>query len=140
MNRPKYCIANWKMNYSIIEAKEYFNKWERKELNKKNIKTIICPSFTELFFINKKFSNLDFQIGAQNVSHKEVGSYTGEISCDMIKNVGCEWVILGHSERRIKLNENYDLINKKMDLIITNKLHPILCIGESEKERNRCFF
>ena len=100
MIRKKYCVANWKMNYSISQSKDFFLKWKNKELNKPYIKTIFCPSFTELFFISEILKDSPCELGAQNVFYKLNGAFTGEISANMLREAGCKWVIVGHSERR----------------------------------------
>ena len=94
MLRTRYCIANWKMNFNSADVKSFLENWNNKKMNNKKVKAIFCPSFTELNLGVELLEYSDSQIGAQNVSHKEVGSYTGEISCDMIKNVGCELDVL----------------------------------------------
>ena len=136
MLRNRYCIANWKMNYSLFQAKEFFIKWINKELNNPHIKTIFCPSFTELFFISEILKDSPCELGAQNVFYESKGAFTGEISTNMLREAGCKWVIVGHSERRSIMNETDDVINQKLLRVISSNLNPILCIGENMIERN----
>ena len=136
MLRPRYCIANWKMNLTVAEGKEYFSKWINKPLKNSGIKTIFCPSFTALFTIAKILKDSDSGLGAQNVYYEQEGAYTGEVSCTMLKDVGCRWVIIGHSERRTIFNETDKLIQKKLQNTLSKNLYPILCIGETKAERD----
>ena len=124
------------MNYSLYQAKKFFIEWKNKELNNSHIKTIFCPSFTELFIISEMLKTSSSELGAQNVFYDSCGAFTGEISCNMLKEVGCEWVIIGHSERRHIMCENNSIINRKMHRVISEELHPILCVGESKEERD----
>jgi len=100
--------------------------------NIKKVEIVICPPFTFLSNIQYPISNI--KLGAQDCFWEEKGAFTGEISPLMLKNLGCEYIIIGHSERR-KLGETDEMINKKIKAVITAKLKPILCIGETEKER-----
>ena len=135
MHRKQYCVANWKMNFTISDVTFFMSKWENKTLNNSNIETIICPSFTELNATAELLHNSNSKLGAQNVCYDSKGAFTGEISCRMLKELGCEWVIIGHSERRSIFGETDDIIQKKMDKIISEGMCPILCIGESKEER-----
>ena len=136
MLRTKYCIANWKMSFSLSDAEEFIEEWKNKPLNKPHIKTIFCPSFTELFGIAGILEASSSQLGAQNVFYENSGAFTGEISCSMLKEAGCQWVIIGHSERRSILGETDEMIQKKLYRVIAEDMSPILCIGETIDERN----
>ena len=131
--KQKTIIANWKMNpLSLKEANEIVFKLVSlpKNISVKS-KIIICPPFVwlnDLIRINK-----DIDFGSQNCSWENKGAYTGEISPVMLKNAGCKYVILGHSERKKYFNEGYDLVNKKIQGALEAGLKVILCIGESEK-------
>lgn len=127
-------VANWKMNpQTLAEAKQLFNSVKRGIKNIKNCEVIICPPF--LYILNLKSETLNLKIGAQNVFYEEKGAFTGEVSPVMLKNLGCEYVIIGHSERRKYFQETDEMINKKIKAAISAKLKPILCIGETEKEK-----
>jgi len=141
----KLIIANWKMNpQKISDAGKLFNSiknWVKQHSDIcKNVKIIICPPFVYLERLSKslKFQNsqLKLKLGAQNLFWEEKGAFTGEISSKMLKNLGVEYVIVGHSERRRILGETDEMINKKLQAAIKEKLKPILCIGETIEERN----
>jgi triosephosphate isomerase len=141
----KLIVANWKMNpQSLKEAKKLFNSvknWLKRHSNVlKNIRIIICPPFVYLPNFSSLTSNpqhliSNIYLGAQDLFWEEKGAFTGEISPRMLKNLGVEYVIVGHSERRQILGETDEMINKKLKAAIKAKLKPILCIGEIEKER-----
>ena len=137
MPRTKYCIANWKMNFTLSDAEGFLAEWENKALNNPHIKTIFCPSFTELFAIADILKTSSSQVGAQNVFYESSGAFTGEISCSMLKEAGCQWVIIGHSERRQYHYETNELVAKKVVMVIENQMVPIICIGESKEEREK---
>ena len=105
MNRKRYCIANWKMNFTSIKVQSFINNLNLFDLNKYRSELIICPSFTDLIIAFNLSKNTKIQLGAQNIYHKKKGAYTGEVSCYMLQEIGCQWVILGHSERRKLFNE-----------------------------------
>ena len=135
MYRKKYCVANWKMNFTISDVNLFMSKWKNKNLNNSHIETIFCPSFTELNTTAELLQNSSSKLGAQNVYYDSKGAFTGEVSCRMLKELGCEWVIIGHSERRSILGETDDMIQKKLDKIISEGMYPILCIGETKEDR-----
>jgi len=132
----KYLIANWKMNPgSSEEAKELFNNIKQgvKDLS---AEVVICPP-SIYYFPNLKSKGLKLHLGAQNCFWEQAGAYTGEISPKMLKNMGCKYVILGHSERRQYLNETDEMVNKKLKAVLEAGLTPILCVGETKQERDR---
>jgi triosephosphate isomerase len=140
----KLIVANWKMNpQSLLEARKLFNSvksWVKKNSHLfKKVKIVICPPFVYLEPLSKllkpKTPQLKLSLGAQNLFWEKKGAFTGEISATMLKNLGVEYVILGHSERRKILGETDEIINKKLKAAIGAKLKPILCLGETEKER-----
>lgn len=98
---------------------------------------IVCPPFTSLGEANSLLQGTQVKLGAQNMYYEESGAYTAEISADMLKSVGCEYVILGHSERRVIFNESDELINKKMKTALAKELKPIFCVGELLEQRER---
>jgi len=136
MCRKQYCVANWKMNFTISDVKLFMSEWKNKNLNNSHIETIFCPSFTELNTTAELLQNSSSKLGAQNVYYDSRGAFTGEVSCRMLKELGCEWVIIGHSERRSIFGESDHMIQKKMDKIISEEMCPILCIGESKEDRS----
>jgi triosephosphate isomerase len=141
--KPKLIVANWKMNpQSLNEAKKLFNSvknWIKRNSDiLQNVRIIICPPFVYLSNIassNFQYQTSNISLGAQDLFWEEKGAFTGEISPRMLKNLGVEYVIVGHSERRKILGESDEMINKKLKAAIKSKLKPIFCIGETEKER-----
>ncbi len=132
----KLIVANWKMNpQSIAETKRIFSVVKKGIKNIKNVEVVICPPFTALSSIQYQVSSI--KLGAQDCFWEEKGAFTGEISPLMLKNLGCEYVIVGHSERRKYLKETDEMINKKIKAAIIAKLKPILCIGETLEERKK---
>ncbi len=133
----KLIVANLKMNLVSPQERERYLTSLAKELQGKKIKNseiILCPPFVHLEAFGK-IKNKNIKLGAQNVFSEDKGSYTGEISPTMLKNFGCEYVILGHSERRRYFSENNEDINLKIVAAIKNGLHPILCLGETKAEK-----
>ena len=134
-------IANWKMNpQTLAEAKRLFNSIKNGLKNIKNTKVVICPPFVYLPALASSASAKGcgaISFGSQDCFWEQKGAYTGEVSPKMLKDLGCQYVILGHSERRIYLGETDEMINKKIKLALKAKLNPILCIGETEEERNQ---
>lgn len=136
----KIIIANWKMNPSTLkEAKLLFNSM-KKEMKKniKNVEVVICPPFVYLPVLGSSLFAKDFgelRFGSQDCFWEERGAFTGEISPKMLKDLDCEYVIIGHSERRKYLGETDEMINKKLKAVISAELKPILCIGETKQQR-----
>ncbi|GAB6282630.1 MAG: triose-phosphate isomerase [Ignavibacterium sp.] len=136
--RKKIIAGNWKMNNTLQESIGLINGI-KSEINKFELKcdVIICPPFTSLQIANSLIKDSNIKLGAQNMFYEESGAFTGEISAPMLKSVGCEYVILGHSERRAIFGEPDDLINKKIKKAIDSSLKPIFCVGETLEEREK---
>jgi len=130
-------VANWKMNpLNLAQAKRLFNSVKRGLKNIKKAEVVICPPF--VFISNfQNLSSNNLKLGAQNLFWEEIGAYTGEISGAMLKNIKCQYVIVGHSERRRYFGENEEMINKKLKAALELKLFPILCVGETQNEREK---
>ena len=129
MKKGKIIIANWKMNFLLKDAIVFIKKIILKKKIFKN-KLILCPPLTIISPI-AKLLNKKITLGAQNCHYEKFGSYTGEISPLMLKDIGCSYVIIGHSERRGLQFESNEIIKKKAENAIKNKLNVIMCIGES---------
>ena len=130
-------IANWKLNGSI----EFNNQWTEdffKNFSSSNSKSIgIAPSSIYIDHLKKVIGDCGISIGVQNISDEESGARTGEISASMIKDLGCKFSIIGHSERRIFFHESNKSISKKLSHAKNNSIIPILCVGESAEENER---
>lgn len=122
----KLIVGNIKMNMKFGEIPNYINHF--KTIKNKNV--VICPSFIYIPY----FLNYDFTVGSQNVCAYEDGGYTGEVSAKQLASIGVKYTIVGHSERRLKLNESNLEINKKVKNALDSKLKVILCIGETLEE------
>lgn len=135
----KIIVANWKMSpASIKEAKKIFNDTKKTANKLRKVETVICPPFVYLSELGHLVSKgtLSVRVGAQDVFWQENGSYTGEISVNMLKNLGAKYVILGHSERRQNLNETDEMVNKKIKTALKNDLKVVFCVGEKERDEN----
>ncbi|MFC1864471.1 triose-phosphate isomerase [Chloroflexota bacterium] len=125
--------GNWKMNTTMSEAAELVSEM-RTELDKiDNVEKVICPPFISLATVNELVKGSSIRLGAQNLYFEEKGAYTGEISPLMLTDL-CEFVIIGHSERRQYFNETGEVVNKKVQAALKVGIKPILCIGEKLEE------
>ena len=135
MRRP-IIGGNWKMNRGIPEdAEDMLKKLIALVKKIKTVDIVIAPPFTALNTTIKVAKKTNIKIGAQNMYFEETGAFTGEVSPTFLKAVGCDYVILGHSERRDIFKESDNLINKKLKKALTVELNPIVCIGEHLEER-----
>ena len=133
MSRKKIVAGNWKMNMTIDESNDLIN--ELKEVSKNNVEIKIAPSFTNLYYAISLLRNSGIEVIAQNVHSEKRGAYTGEISTEMLKSIGVNTVIIGHSERRKYFNETDTILSKKVKAAVENSLNVIFCIGEELSER-----
>ena len=128
--------GNWKMNNDLKESEKLIVELKNLLQNEKpNCDVIVCPPFTSLSEASKLLKGSMIKLGAQNMHFEESGAFTGEVSASMLKSVGCEYVILGHSERRNIFGESDELINKKIKKALAAGLKPIFCVGELLEER-----
>lgn len=133
----KYFIANWKMNKSISQSKNFVRSFLKRKPSFKEKKVIICPSFTVLSSMAQVLKGTPVILGAQDVFWKDAGPYTGEISAEMLKSLGVQYVIVGHSERKKYFNETNEMINRKIKQLLRYNITPVLCVGETESKRRR---
>jgi len=132
--RQKIVAGNWKMNLNLDEGKELLINILDSERND-DVLTIIAPPYIHLNSFKRMLSHTNIALGAQNCHQQDSGAYTGEISVDMLKSVGVEYVILGHSERREYFSEDSLSISFKVTNVINKGLRPIYCCGETLNER-----
>lgn len=132
----KIVAGNWKMNKNLqegIELAQGLN--EALAADKPNCDVIICTPFIHLAKVSEIIDHNVINLGAENCADKASGAYTGEVSAEMVKSTGAEYVILGHSERREYYNETPEILKEKVDLALANGLKILFCIGESLAQR-----
>ena len=127
--------GNWKMNKTISEAISLVTLLKRSSYRQENIDMVVCPPFTALGEVSEALNGSNVMLGAQDVYWEAQGAYTGEISPLMLKDIGCKFVIVGHSERRNYFNETNEMVNKKAKAALAAGLYPIVCVGERLEER-----
>jgi len=132
--RRKVIAGNWKMNMLPNEAIAFIEEFTPLVKDTEN-EVVLCVPYTDLFYALLTAQNTNIKIGAQNMHWEESGAYTGEIAPKMLKSIGVEYVILGHSERRQYFNETDETVNKKLKAAFENELKPIVCVGETLDER-----
>ena len=132
--RKKIIAGNWKMNKLPNEAMTFFEELAPLVKDTQN-EVIICAPYTDLFYSLMSAQNTNIKIGAQNMHWEEKGAYTGEVSPQMLKSIGVEYVIIGHSERREYFAETDETVNKKLKAAHANELKPIVCVGETLEQR-----
>lgn len=142
--RTKIVAGNWKMNTSVAEGELLVRQIDfLLKDNTAPVEVIVAPPFTHLISIASILKDNDSKVvlAAQNCAIKEAGAYTGEVSVKMLKELGCKYIIIGHSERREYFKESSEDLKQKMELVLNNGMHPIFCIGENlqEREENRHF-
>lgn len=136
IKKNKIVIANWKMELGFKESLALASKMRDVFRDFSKNEVVICPDFVSLSEIGVELKESSVKLGAQDVFWEEKGAYTGEISTRELEEVGCKYVIIGHSERREYLKEDYSLINKELKNLVKNSnLTPILCIGEKKEAR-----
>ncbi|NEZ47111.1 triose-phosphate isomerase [Clostridium niameyense] len=132
--RTPIIAGNWKMNKTVDEAVELVRNLKPLVKDAK-CDVVVCPTFVCLPQVLKEVEGTNIKVGAQNMHFEESGAYTGEISPSMLDNLGVNYVIIGHSERRQYFNETDETINKKVKKAFEHNLIPIVCCGESLEER-----
>lgn len=126
--------GNWKMNLTISEGKNLVKEIE-KEIKNPKCEILVCPTFTSIFAIKSELKNSKIKIGGQDCREVDNGAHTGDISAELLKDAGAEYVILGHSERRTNHLEPSILIKNKAEKALRTGLKTIICIGETKDER-----
>ena len=135
--RKPIIAGNWKMYKTIKEAIELSNGLKRElfKLDNQGIDVVLCPPFTALSEVSEVISDSDIMLGAQDLYWLDEGAFTGEVSAKMLTDAGCSFVIVGHSERRQFFSDTNETVNKKIKAALENSLTPIVCVGETLKER-----
>jgi triosephosphate isomerase len=134
--RTPLVVGNWKMNLTVREAVALVNDLKGRLANPGGVDVVVGPPFTALADAGRAIAGSTIELGAQDLYWEPHGAFTGEISAAMLWDLGCTYVIVGHSERRRLLGENDDGIRKKVAAALVNELIPILCVGESLEERD----
>jgi len=127
--------GNWKMNKTINEAVNTVEDLKTSLEDMEGVEIVLFPPFTALKMVQGLLKGTNIGLGAQNMHYKERGAYTGEVSPLMLQDVGCRYVILGHSERRGYFGETNELVNKKLKTALSFEFTPIVCVGEKLEER-----
>lgn len=133
--RMPLIAGNWKMYKNVSESVQTANRLNELTEGVTGVEIMIAPTFPALFPVSKALRGSLISVGAQNMHWEKEGAYTGEISAAMLAAAGCRYVIIGHSERREYFGESDETVNKKIAAALQNGLIPIMCIGESENQR-----
>ena len=135
MSRKPFIAGNWKMNKTPTEAKALIEEMKPALSRCKWCEMVLCVPFTDIQNAVKAARGSKIAIGAQNMHFEKSGAFTGEISADMLKEMGVKYVIIGHSERRRYYNETDFTVNKKVHAVLNAGMNPIICVGESLEQR-----
>ena len=133
MARPMI-VANWKMNNDLEQALQFVTSLKNSLTANLDAEIVVCPPFPFVIEVSRALGNSSIKTGAQNIHPAQSGAFTGEVSANLLSKF-CEYVILGHSERRSLFGETNGFINTKVLSALDNGLKPILCVGETEQER-----
>ena len=133
--RIPFIAGNWKMHKTAAEARAFAEEF--KALYKDtDVKTAICAPFVHLAILKEAFAGTDIKVGAQNAHFEDQGAFTGEVSVKMLEDIGVDYCIIGHSERRQYFAETDETVNKKLKKLFEGPIIPILCVGEVLEERD----
>jgi triosephosphate isomerase len=135
MEKLPFITGNWKMNKTVEEALDLIRQLKVSLSNIGEVEVAVAPPFTALYPISLELEGSSIRLAAQNLFYEEKGAFTGEISPLMLKEIGCQYVIIGHSERRQFFGETEETVNRKIKAGLSQNLKPIFCVGETLKER-----
>ena len=133
--RKTVIAGNWKMNMTATETKQFAEELKKIMPRAKWCDVVLCVPACNISTANKAFKDLRLSVGAENVHFEKNGAYTGEVSADMLKDLGVKYVIIGHSERRQYFAETDQTVNKKVHAVLNAGMTPIICVGESLEQR-----
>jgi triosephosphate isomerase (TIM) len=137
MMRIPIMAGNWKMYKTATEAVDFVTRLHKELGDRGETEVVVAPSFVALASVARCLQGTKIAVAAQDCFWEEQGAYTGEVSVPMLRDAGCRYVIIGHSERRAYFGEGDEQVNKKVKAIIAHDLRPICCVGESLKEREQ---
>ena len=135
MGRLPFMAGNWKMNKTVGEALDLIRELKADISRVKTVEVAVAPPFTALYAVRKELEDSPIRLAAQNLYWEEKGAFTGEVSSLMLKEVGCHYVIIGHSERRQFFGETDETVNRRIKAALAQGLKVIFCMGETLKER-----
>lgn len=127
--------GNWKLNNTRAQAKELAAGIVEQTREVTGVDIVLCPVYTSLGVVEQAIAGSQVKLGAQDVYWQESGAFTGEVSSSLLKDAGCHYVIIGHSERRQYFNETNETVNQKVKAALAAGLTPIMCVGETLEER-----
>ncbi|OQA24333.1 MAG: Bifunctional PGK [Verrucomicrobia bacterium ADurb.Bin345] len=133
--RKPIVAGNWKLNKTVAEAVNLIEAIKEKAADIQGVDIVVCPPFTALQAAKAALAGSSVDLGAQNMHWEKSGAFTGEVSAEMLREVGCHYVILGHSERRQYFKETDEQVNRKAKAALAGGLRPIVCVGELLEER-----
>lgn len=133
--RKPIIAGNWKMHKTSSETREFIQDFLNNFTGLENVEVVVCPPFTSLEGAATLLRGSNIKLGAQNVHYEKSGAFTGEIAPDMLKDLGVDYCIIGHSERRQYFGETDETVNKKVKAVLEVGIIPIMCVGETLSER-----
>ncbi|MDP2043942.1 MAG: triose-phosphate isomerase, partial [Candidatus Omnitrophota bacterium] len=139
--RKTIIAGNWKMYKTLKDGQELAVALRRELFKIEDVDIVVCPPYTLLAYLADALETSNIAVGAQDMHWQDEGAFTGEVSALMLKDAGCQYVIVGHSERRQFFGETNETVNKKINAALKHGLIPIVCVGENlnERENNRTF-
>ncbi len=135
--RTPLVVGNWKMHGTIAEARALAGAIREGLKRPRGVQVVLCPPFTALAAVSELLAGGPLLLGAQTCHHEPSGAHTGEIAPPMLAELGCRYVLLGHSERRKEIGESDQIINRKVGAVLAHGLAPVLCVGETAEERRQ---